>query len=183
MMVGVSAVVRLARWPEDAAAIAAVDASFATEWVYRVKPGELSFQLVETRVEPPLRKVLVTLGDEIEEICRLPFAAVAEDDGRVVGLVAGRHEGWHNRVRVEHLYVAPSARSRGIGRALVEAAVGYARRVGAACLWVETQNTNYGAIRFYRRVGFRLCGLDERFYDRWGPAGGEVALFFALDLG
>jgi ribosomal protein S18 acetylase RimI-like enzyme len=178
----VAVVVRAVDWSADAPAVTAVDASFETDRVYRVEREELGFRLVDEAVDPPLRKPSSWLDDELGELRRLPFVAVAELDGRVVGLAAARHEGWHNRVRVEHLSVAPAGRGQGVGRALVEALRGYTREVGAACLWLETQNTNYGAVQFYRRVGFRLCGLDDRFYDRRSPAGGEVALFFAMDL-
>jgi len=43
---------------------------------------------------------------------------------------------------------------------------------------------NYPAIQFYRRLGFRLCGLDETLYrpDDSASVPGEVALFFARDL-
>jgi ribosomal protein S18 acetylase RimI-like enzyme len=49
-------------------------------------------------------------------------------------------------------------------------------------VWLETQNTNYGAIQFYRRVGFQCCGLDLSLYDTDGPAAGEIALFFVRYL-
>ena len=181
-MRAVALVVRPVDWPVDAPAIAAVDASFETDRVYRVERDELGFRLVEETVDPPLRKRLPDLDDELDDLRHLPFAAVAELDSAVVGLVAARPERWHNRVRVEHLYVSPAGRGQGVGRRLIDAALAYARDVGAACLWLETQNTNHGAIQFYRRVGFRLCGLDDRFYDPRSPARNEVALFFALDL-
>jgi ribosomal protein S18 acetylase RimI-like enzyme len=60
--------------------------------------------------------------------------------------------------------------------------VAYARHAGARCVWLETRNVNYPAVRFYRRPGFRRCGLDERLYDRATPGREEIALFLALDL-
>src|SRR5262249_55920874 len=104
-------------------------------------------------------------------------------EGALVGFAAARHETWNRRVVVLHLYVAAGHRGRGIGRALIDHLDGFARTVGARCLWLETQNVNYPAIQFYRRLGFRLCGLDESFYDPAGPAAGEVALFFVRELG
>jgi ribosomal protein S18 acetylase RimI-like enzyme len=58
------------------------------------------------------------------------------------------------------------------------------QRPSARCLWLETQNINYPAVQFYRRMGFRLCGLDETLY-RPGMPGllpAEVALYFSRDL-
>jgi ribosomal protein S18 acetylase RimI-like enzyme len=73
----------------------------------------------------------------------------------------------------------------GIGTALLEALDRRARASGARCLWLETQNINYPAIQFYRRSGFRLCGLDDTLYDpERDPTTGpdEVALFFTRPL-
>ena len=78
--------------------------------------------------------------------------------------------------------VAPQHRGGGLGRALLNAVVALAHSTGARCVWLETQNINYAAIQFYRRAGFRLCGLDESLYDPQSPVGGEVALFFVREL-
>jgi ribosomal protein S18 acetylase RimI-like enzyme len=67
---------------------------------------------------------------------------------------------------------------RGIGRALVEAALEGARQLGARGVWVETQTTNYGAIIFYERTGFSWCGLDTSLYDPAHVSGDEIAIFF-----
>jgi ribosomal protein S18 acetylase RimI-like enzyme len=84
--------------------------------------------------------------------------------------------------------VARAAASRGdlgAGRALLRALDERARsEQSLRCLWVETQNVSYPAIQFYRRLGFRLCGLDVTLYRPDDPLllPGEVALFFACDL-
>ena len=80
-----------------------------------------------------------------------------------------------------HLYVDRRQRGRGVGRALLDEVVARARDAGMRALWLETQNVNVPAIRFYRRLGFRLAGLDDSLYD---PADvpGEVALFFTREL-
>jgi len=97
-------------------------------------------------------------------------------------MVAANLEAWNRRVRVEHLVVSPSARGRGIGRALMDTVTAFARSRGSWCVWLETQADNYPAIQFYQRLGYRLCGLDEYLYDPASPAAGDLAVFFALDL-
>jgi ribosomal protein S18 acetylase RimI-like enzyme len=99
-----------------------------------------------------------------------------------VGLAAADYAYWNRRLVLWHLYVAPAVRGRGLGTTLLESVIGYARGVKARCVWLETQNVNVPAIRFYGQRGFRLCGLDTRLYDPAGPVAGETALFFALDL-
>ena len=50
----------------------------------------------------------------------------------------------------------------------------------ARVLWVETQDVNFPAITFYRRVGFEVCGFDSTLYD--GKEAGEVAVFLSRGL-
>lgn len=68
-----------------------------------------------------------------------------------------------------------------MGSALLRRLGEQARTVGARSLWLETQNVNLLAVRFYLSRGFRLCGLDETLYDP-ERLPGECALYFTLDL-
>ncbi|MFS8639746.1 MAG: GNAT family N-acetyltransferase [Symbiobacteriaceae bacterium] len=172
--------IRPARWPQDRARLASLDTGFVTDRIYRVVTADLGFLLREERVDPPLRKTYDPLtGEDLE---RLPFTLVVEDDNAVVGFAAAGDIEWNGRVHLWHLYVAPERRGLGIGRALVEQALAHARRLGARALYVETQNVNYPAIQFYRRLGFTLAGLDTSLYDPHGPGAGEVALYLVRDV-
>jgi ribosomal protein S18 acetylase RimI-like enzyme len=91
-------------------------------------------------------------------------------------------EQWNRRAVIWHLYVSPEWRGRGVGRALIDDIVVYARDNNARCLWLETNNLNYPGIQFYTRLGFRWCGLDETLYDPQGEASGEIALYFASSM-
>jgi ribosomal protein S18 acetylase RimI-like enzyme len=134
------------------------------------------FRLVPTRIDPPIRKVYGSprTGDQIETL-------VAEMGGAIVGVACISVATWNRRAVVEDLAVHPDRRGRGVGRALIEALEERARVGGARCLWLETQNINVPAIGFYRRLGFRFCGLDENLYDPVVHPG-EVALFFERDV-
>jgi ribosomal protein S18 acetylase RimI-like enzyme len=170
------------RWPGDLAALEALDTSFTTDRVYRVRRGPLSFELVEETVSPPIHKTYPLLRPDFQRLRDMEHVVVAEADGALVGLAAAAFSAWNRRVQVEDFYVAPPARGRGIGRALMDSVVVYARQVGARCVWLETQTINYLAVQFYQHLGFRLCGLDEQIYDPATLDSEEVALFFALDL-
>jgi ribosomal protein S18 acetylase RimI-like enzyme len=80
-------------------------------------------------------------------------AFVAEEDGRVVGFVVARHGGV-----LDTLYTAPRVWGRGVGRALMDAALGALRDVGyeVAVLWTAEQNTR--AREIYERYGWKLDG-------------------------
>jgi ribosomal protein S18 acetylase RimI-like enzyme len=55
---------------------------------------------------------------------------------------------------LEDLYVAEVARRRGVGRALVAAALERARERGARRIELDTHETNAGALALYESLGF-----------------------------
>lgn len=88
---------------------------------------------------------------------------VAELDGDVVGYV-GLHPAGdlasHAHVRIiDGLGVLPAARGRGVGEALVRAAVERARADGAAKVTLRVLGTNPTARRLYERCGFDVEGV------------------------
>lgn len=86
---------------------------------------------------------------------------VAELYGAVVGFATGNTLYDSARaadcVFLNDLYVAPEARRRGAGRALVAALAAEARRRGAGCLWWGVDLPDVDASRFYDALG----GGDE----------------------
>ncbi len=88
---------------------------------------------------------------------------VAEVDGAVVGFSASGPSRDEHPVRPLELwaiYLLTSHSRRGIGTALVEAAIG----TGPACLWVLAANTP--AQEFYRALGFEADGA-EKHLEYW----------------
>lgn len=88
---------------------------------------------------------------------------VAELDGDVVGYV-GLHPAGnlasHAHVRIiDGLGVLPAAQGRGVGEALVRAAVERARAEGAAKVTLRVLGTNPTARRLYERCGFAVEGV------------------------
>jgi ribosomal protein S18 acetylase RimI-like enzyme len=82
----------------------------------------------------------------------------ASDGSRALGLVQ-IFESW-STVRLapvlilEDLFVEPEARGRGIARALIDAAIAFAREAGAAGMFLETAVTNERAQEVYERAGW-----------------------------
>jgi ribosomal protein S18 acetylase RimI-like enzyme len=170
--------IRPAQWPQDEAALSALDTAFETDKIYRLVREELSFRLIEETVNPPLRKQYPFRPDDLNERRNWSYTAIAEEEGTLAGFTAAEYAAWNRRTIIWHLYVMPSYRGRGVGTRLLDALDAFAQSMGARCLWLETQNVNYPAVRFYQRAGFRCCGLDESLYDPTGPAKEEIALFF-----
>lgn len=77
--------------------------------------------------------------------------------------------------------VAPWARRQGVGRALMVAAIGVAKQMGAGEMFLEVDVDNAAAVALYERLGFVRTGLRKAYYDR-GAAGRADALVMRLDL-
>lgn len=93
------------------------------------------------------------------------------EEGEAMGCVALR-ELVPGRVEVKHLYVAPAARRRGIGAALMDAFEAEAARRGASIV-LETGNRQPESIALYRKRGYRASGRYEE-----ADICGEGALYF-----
>jgi L-phenylalanine/L-methionine N-acetyltransferase len=106
----------------------------------------------------------------LRAIRRYPNAAVyvAEDDGVVVGRlsVARDQHPASRHVADLGLMVAASHRRRGVGTALLEAAVDWARRAGVRKLELHVFPWNKGAIALYDRFGFVREGYRRGHYRR-----------------
>jgi ribosomal protein S18 acetylase RimI-like enzyme len=61
------------------------------------------------------------------------------------------------------IYVLPDAHGGGIARELLDAALGIARDIGAAGMWLGTNQANVRAQRFYLKSGFEQVGT-KRFW-------------------
>ena len=75
--------------------------------------------------------------------------------GRIDGCIAYRKAG--EGLELLNIGTAPAARGAGLGRRLIEAAIG---REDPACVWLETDND---AVGFYRRCGFSVASLGEKY--------------------
>jgi ribosomal protein S18 acetylase RimI-like enzyme len=80
---------------------------------------------------------------------------VAVDDGRDVGLVrGGPHESLENAAYLISMWVAPEVRGQGIGIALIDAVVRWAKQDGYARVVLDVGTHNVHAIALYARAGF-----------------------------
>jgi len=172
---------RLLQWPDDRERLRSLDTSFTTDRIYRVDATGLSFTLEETAIIPALQKDY-RFADHADSLPTVDYVVVAEVAGELAGVAAVTFEAWNRRAVLMHCYIAPAYRGQGIGRSLIDNVVEAAHQRDVRCVWLETQNINYGAIQFYQRVGFTCCGLDLALYDSRGPAAGETALFFVRYL-
>lgn len=98
-------------------------------------------------------------------------------DGALLGYALVFHASRHRIARLYSIAVAAHARGRGVGRALMAAAIGGARERGAREMRLEVRQSNATAIALYTQLGF------ERFGERSGYYGdGEDAWRYRLSL-
>jgi [ribosomal protein S18]-alanine N-acetyltransferase len=98
---------------------------------------------------------------------RTLFLVAAKSDG-VVGYIIARADRWG--AEIVSLAVHPSARQRGIGRALLNAAVRRMMRRKAHSVRLMVHLNNTTAASFYRRQGFRSVGRVPDYYEDGGTA-------------
>jgi ribosomal protein S18 acetylase RimI-like enzyme len=109
---------------------------------------------------------------------------VAVEDARLLGTVLVQPWGPASEIatgpdeaELRALAVDPGAQGRGVGRALLDAAVDRTRAYGADHLVLSTQPAMAAAHRLYRAAGF--VRLPER---DWSPVPGLTLLAFGLRL-
>ncbi len=106
-------------------------------------------------------------------------AFLAYTGDRVAGeLILHRH--WNAFTWVEGIGVDKQFRRYGIGRALLERGVAWARQRGLPGIMAETQDNNAQACRFYESCGFVLRGFDTGLYHASPEYRDEIALFWYL---
>ena len=109
---------------------------------------------------------------------------VATENGRVLGCVTfcppespWREIAVDGDAEVRMLAVAPGARGRGVGEALVRRCLDRARELGQQAVVLSTMDKMAAAHRIYERLGF------TRVPDRdWSPVPGVTLLAYRRDL-
>lgn len=95
----------------------------------------------------------------------VPLNLVAYLDGVAAGIVSATTP--HSNVGTEliSMWVAPFARGKGVGAALIDAVVSWARTRGLAHVSLDVRETNDSARLLYERCGF----VDRGRIDQPGP--------------
>ena len=86
---------------------------------------------------------------------------IAEYAGEVVGtvgLVPGHDDGV---LELTKMSAREDIQGKGIGRALMDAAITKSRQMGASHIWLETNTSLAAALALYRKSGFRELTGDE----------------------
>ena len=106
------------------------------------------------------------------------FACARSDAGSVLGYVVA----WFvaDQGEIANIAVAPDQRGRGVGRALLDAALGEAAARGIAAVFLEVRDSNQRARELYASRGFEEVGRRRRYYRR--PVEDAIVLRRTLSL-
>lgn len=105
--------------------------------------------------------------DHVDWILRNDKAVtlVEEDGSQLAGAIMLLVEG--QVCRVLSIATMPECRRRGLGTEMMKAAEEAARERGCSQVRLEVSTRNYGAIEFYRGLGYRTDGVLYGYYS-WG---------------
>jgi len=149
-----------------------------SELVLFAEDGAVRYEVVPVSpYEKRYRKGDLTAHGEARD--RELFLAFLDDS------LAGRialSEGWNRYAWVEDIAVDARRRRAGVGRALMDRAIGWAAERGLPGIRLETQSNNVPACKFYESYGFHLGGFDRDLYRGLDEATTEIALFWYLPL-
>lgn len=106
----------------------------------------------------------------------------AYDGELLIGVLIGEVRRWDQSVWIHEFHVAESHRRAGTGMRLMERVLERALAARARIIVCETQNTNVPTIEVYRKLGFRIEGIDISHYGNTDYPDGEIAIFMKRRL-
>lgn len=101
----------------------------------------------------------------------LSYDCTVATDPQVLGFLVARQTAPGER-EILNLAVDPSARQRGVARALLQAELGR----GKNQWFLEVRESNTSAIKLYQSAGFRVAGRRESYYSN--PAEPGIVMKF-----
>lgn len=155
--------------PDDVPALSrlAIDA-FNAKFAHLYSAQDLAAFLSEALEEGPIAAELAKPSNLIQ---------LAETEGRLVGyckisLVCGfpRHARGLKAMELKQLYTAAGATGMGIGKVLMDWAMGQFTARGADEVQLSVYSENFGAHRFYERYGFaKVADITFRVGEQLDP--------------
>ena len=153
--------IRPVRTPDDLAATAALFQAYAASL-----PVDLGYQDFASELAALPGKYAPPHGE---------LLLARDGDGAPLGCVGLRPLAAEGCCEMKRLYLTPAARGLGLGRALTDAVIAAARRLGYRELRLDTLPTMTTAIGLYEQMGFRRIAA----YYAPVPAG---TIFLGLGL-
>lgn len=156
---------------------------YETETIFVVSAIEMNntFEFSLREKKQHYKKIWETSSEDIAELNKIieqghSFGAFQE--GKLVGWLIAELREWNNSYYIENILIDEKLRGQDIGKQLIKMANREARNLKCRIVELETQNTNYSAIKFYLRAGFNLTGINTKLYNN----STETALYMSFDV-
>jgi GNAT superfamily N-acetyltransferase len=143
-------------------------------WVREIETGELAAFVEVSRAAARNADTVEDLVDWKRQAPQTVWLLADDADGRAVG--AGRlTPGWHSppEVSLADVRVAPEARGRGVGSALLAELQRRSEALGRPALEGEVQDDDLPSLAWTARRGFREVGRTERLQLRLADVAAE----------
>ncbi len=106
------------------------------------------------------------LGEFVRRIAENRIFAAFDATGAMVGtamlaLTARTLKRMRHKTEVWSVYVAPEARGHGLARALMQACIAEARRMGFEAIVLTASTHLTHVVRLYESLGFRIYGTEQ----------------------
>ena len=129
---------------------------------------------VDAFARASLQEPTFALATEAERAWARLWVARPHAGGTAIGFLVA----WHvaDELHVLSVAVEPSLRRRGVGRALMNAALDYGRTNRVRLVLLEVRRSNRPAIKLYRSLAFSAMGVRPEYYADTGEDAVEMSL-------
>lgn len=136
---------------------------------------------IERFARPSLHEPTFDLATEVSRPWARVWTARPHAGGTVIGFLVA----WHvaDEVHILSVAVTGEVRRRGIGRALMNAALDYARENAVRLVLLEVRRSNRPAIKLYRSFSFSAMGVRPQYYADTGEDAVEMMLSLDPETG
>jgi GNAT superfamily N-acetyltransferase len=121
--------------------------------------------VVTTLAEFGFQEDAVIDRDLLDPLGHYDAVWIVEDGDRVAGSAAIRGSA-DGEAELKRMYLLPEVRGRGLGRRLLELALGWARERGLAAVTLDTTEEMSAARSLYESAGFRAYGSRTEVGER-----------------
>ncbi|MBE2271408.1 MAG: GNAT family N-acetyltransferase [Anaerolinea sp.] len=150
---------------------------------WRESEVSIDFQLQLIHLPKPyVKRFDLASTASYEHIVEAGLSLALFDGNTLAAIALSTLQDWNRSFWLHEFHVRENYRGQGAGRQLMNAVKEKARSRECRIVVCETQNTNVPAIRFYRRMGFRVEAVDISLYSNSDFPDQEIALFMKCRL-